>query len=191
VTEAAVGKRRGARGVLLAIPLLVFAGLAALFYLQLFAGPPSRLPSALIGRPAPSFDLPPIAGSTTPGLASADLARGRVTVLNVWASWCVPCRDEHPLLMALARDPSFDLVGLNNKDSAENARRFLGQLGNPFRRIGADANGRVAIDFGVYGVPETFVLDGAGRIAFKHVGPLTEALVRDRLLPEIRKAQGR
>lgn len=191
MTEAAVGKRRGARGVLLAIPLLVFAGLAALFYLQLFAGPPSRLPSALIGRPAPSFDLPPIAGSTTPGLASADLARGRVTVLNVWASWCVPCRDEHPLLMALARDPSFDLVGLNNKDSAENARRFLGQLGNPFRRIGADANGRVAIDFGVYGVPETFVLDGAGRIAFKHVGPLTEALVRDRLLPEIRKAQGR
>jgi cytochrome c biogenesis protein CcmG/thiol:disulfide interchange protein DsbE len=180
--------RRGRRWALF-MPLVLFAGLAALFYVQLFAGPPSRLPSVLIGREVPEFILPPLEGTSRPGLSSADFKRGRVTVMNVWASWCLPCRDEHPYLVALARDASFDIVGINNKDNPENARRFLGQLGNPYARIGTDVNGRVSIDWGVYGVPETFVVDGHGRIAFKHVGPLNAQIVETRLLPEIRRAQ--
>jgi cytochrome c biogenesis protein CcmG/thiol:disulfide interchange protein DsbE len=178
------------RGWFAAIPLVVFAGLAILFFVQLFAVPPSLLPSALIGRPVPDFRAEPIEGLQLPGLETADLRRGRVSVVNVWASWCVPCRDEHPHLMALARDGSFDVVGINNKDAVENARRFLGQFGNPFTRIGRDPSGRISIDWGVYGVPETFVVDGEGRIAFKYVGPLTAEVVSGRLLPAIRRAQG-
>lgn len=185
-TSAPQPKRSG-RWLLL-IPLVLFTGLAGLFLVQLNSGPPSRLPSVLIGREVPQFDLPPIQGASWPGFATGDLRRGRVTVVNVWASWCVPCRDEHPILMQMARDGSYDLVGINNKDNADNARRFLGQLGNPFSRIGADTNGRVSIDWGVYGVPETFVVDGQGRIAFKHVGPIDQRILETRLMPEIRKA---
>jgi cytochrome c biogenesis protein CcmG/thiol:disulfide interchange protein DsbE len=173
--------------LVLALPLLFFAGLAALFYVGLFAGDPSRIPSALVGKPAPSFDLPPLPGLQAPGLASADL-RGRVSLVNVWASWCVPCRDEHPMLMALARDGRIRVLGLNYKDQPENARRFLGVHGNPFAAVGVDASGRTAIDWGVYGVPETFVVGPDGRILYKHVGPLTEQAVRDVLGPVIEKA---
>ncbi|MGV6871397.1 DsbE family thiol:disulfide interchange protein [Pseudochelatococcus sp. B33] len=170
------------RRLLVLLPLVVFGALAALFFTRLVDGDPSRVPSALIGRAVPAFDLPPLDGLTrdgapVPGLATADLKTGKVTIVNVWASWCVPCRQEHPLLVRLASDPRVEVVGINYKDAPENARRFLGALGNPFTRVGADESGRVGIDWGVYGVPETFVVAGDGTIRHKHIGPLTpEAL---------------
>ena len=166
------------RRALLLLPLAVFLGLTGLFLLRLGAGDPSRVPSALIGRPAPAIDLPPLAGLPVPGLSTADLAAGHVTVLNVFASWCAECHEEHPALSALAQDPAFQaagasLAGLVYKDDPDNARRYLGAKGNPFARIGADRSGRAGIDFGVYGVPETFVIRGDGVIAYKLVGALT------------------
>ncbi|GGC51052.1 DsbE family thiol:disulfide interchange protein [Chelatococcus reniformis] len=172
------GPTAGPRRRLVLIPLLVFLALAALLLVRLFGGgDPSAVPSALIGKPVPSFDLPPLPGlgqdgAAVPGLKAADL-KGHVTVVNVWASWCAPCRIEHPLLLQLARDPRIRLVGINYKDTPENARRFLGQLGNPFAAVGQDLSGRTGIDWGVYGVPETFVVDASGIIRHKHVGPLT------------------
>jgi cytochrome c biogenesis protein CcmG, thiol:disulfide interchange protein DsbE len=163
--------------LLFLLPGLVFAGLALLFLMRLFAGDPSQVPSALIGRPVPTFALAPLdglvrEGRPVPGLSSQDL-KGGVTVVNVWASWCVPCRQEHPLLMELAKEPSIRVVGINYKDNPENARRFLGALGNPFQAVGVDASGRTAIDWGVYGVPETFVVSPDGTIRYKQIGPLT------------------
>ena len=163
--------------LLFVLPGLLFAGLAVLFLVRLHAGDPSRVPSALIGRPVPAFALAPLEGlrahgQPVPGLASEDL-KGRVTVVNVWASWCGPCREEHPLLVDLARDPSIRVVGINYKDNPENARRFLGALGNPFAAVGVDPSGRTAIDWGVYGVPETFVIGPDGTIRHKHIGPLS------------------
>jgi len=157
-------------------PVLVFAALALLFLLRLYSGDPSRVPSVLIGRPVPAFTLEPLpgltqAGQPVPGLSDADL-KGRVTVVNVWASWCVPCRQEHPALLDLAKEPAVRVVGINYKDNPENARRFLGSLGNPFAAIGADTSGRAAIDWGVYGVPETFLVGPDGTIRHKHIGPL-------------------
>ncbi|WP_181705210.1 DsbE family thiol:disulfide interchange protein [Chthonobacter rhizosphaerae] len=174
------------------LPLLLFAALAALFYVRLYAGDPSELPSALIGRPVPAFELPPVEGlarngAPVPGFSAADL-KGEVTVVNVWASWCGPCRAEHPLLVELARDDRFRLVGLNYKDSPANATRFLNALGNPFSAVGADQSGRVGIDWGVYGVPETFVVGRDGTIAFKHVGPLDPDSLATRLKPAIEAA---
>ena len=167
----------GARRWFLAVPLLAFAALALLFFTRLQSGDPSKLPSALIGRPVPSFTLPPLAGLQRDGVALPGLdneaLKGRVTVVNVWASWCAPCRDEHPVLMQLGQMQGVRLVGINYKDQAENARRFLGALGNPFSAVGADTAGRAAIDWGVYGVPESFIIDANGVIAYKHVGPLT------------------
>jgi cytochrome c biogenesis protein CcmG/thiol:disulfide interchange protein DsbE len=159
------------------LPVVMFAGLALLFLVRLQAGDPSKVPSALIGRPAPAFALAPLEGlqangRPVPGLSGSDLA-GKVTVVNVWASWCAPCRQEHPLLMELAKDPTIRVVGINYKDNPENARRFLGALGNPFAAVGADPNGRAAIDWGVYGVPETFVIGPNGTIRHKQIGPLT------------------
>lgn len=176
------------------LPVALFAGLAGLLYLALFWGDPSEVPSALIGKPVPDFDLPPVAGlEGVPGLSSADLARGKVSVVNVWASWCVPCRDEHPVLEALAlrlaRAGDGQLVGLNYKDAPENARRFLGTLGNPFSAIGADRTGRVAIDWGVYGVPETFIVDGQGRIVYRHVGRIAPSQLDSVIMPAIAKAR--
>jgi cytochrome c biogenesis protein CcmG/thiol:disulfide interchange protein DsbE len=164
------------------LPLLVFTGLALLFLVRLFAGDPSRVPSALIGRPVPAFTLEPVPGLTevgapVPGLSDVDL-KGRVTVVNVWASWCVPCRQEHPALMELAKNPAVRVVGINYKDNPDNARRFLRDLGNPFAAIGADSSGRAAIDWGVYGVPETFVVGPDGTIRHKHIGPLQPGQMR-------------
>ena len=161
------------------LPLALFLALAALFYFRLGAGDPSVIPSALIGRPAPDTDLPPVAGLTrdgkpVPGLSAADL-KGQVTVLNVWGSWCLPCREEAPVLLRMAADPRYRLVGLDYKDEPANALKFLERFGNPFVAIGADANGRGAIEWGVYGVPETFVLDRKGMILHKLVGPITSA----------------
>jgi cytochrome c biogenesis protein CcmG, thiol:disulfide interchange protein DsbE len=186
--EAAPARRR----LLVLLPLIIFLALAALFYLRLGSGDPSRVPSALIGRPVPQTDLPPVAGLAregrpVSGLAAADFT-GAVTLLNVWASWCVPCHDEAPLLMRLAEDKRIRVVGINYKDQAVNARRFLGRHGNPFTAIGADQNGRASIDWGVYGVPETFLIGRNGRIAFKLVGPITPQNLDALLKPEIEKA---
>jgi cytochrome c biogenesis protein CcmG/thiol:disulfide interchange protein DsbE len=178
---------RGKRLIVL-LPLLVFVGLAGLFLSQLVSGrDASEIPSALIGQKAPETKLPPLEGSNMPGLDSKNFA-GRVTLLNVFASWCAPCREEHPVLLALSQDRRYVLAALNYKDRPENARRFLGDLGNPFAAIGTDEAGRAAIDWGVYGVPETFVIGKDGRIAYKHVGPLTPDSVRAQLLPQIEKA---
>jgi cytochrome c biogenesis protein CcmG/thiol:disulfide interchange protein DsbE len=184
--------KAGSRRWVLLIPLAIFLGLAGLFLVRLGAGDASRIPSALIGRAVPRTDLPPVTGLTreaaeVPGLDPASF-NGKVTLLNVWASWCVPCHDEAPLLMALARDPRFRIVGINYKDAPDNARRFLGRHGNPFTAVGADANGRASIEWGVYGVPETFVVDAQGRIAFKLVGPITPENLEKTLKPALEKA---
>jgi cytochrome c biogenesis protein CcmG/thiol:disulfide interchange protein DsbE len=173
-------------------PLAVFLGLAALFFFRLFAGDPARLPSALIGHPVPQTNLPPVAGldrngAPVPGL-DAEGFKGAVTVVNVWASWCVPCHDEAPLLMKLAEDKRMRVVGINYKDEPDNARRFLGRYGNPFAAAGADASGRAAIEWGVYGVPETFVVGRDAHIAYKLVGPITADNIDKVLKPEIDKA---
>jgi cytochrome c biogenesis protein CcmG/thiol:disulfide interchange protein DsbE len=179
------------RRLLVLLPLLVFLGLAGVFLAQLLSGQDgTEIPSALIGQPAPATQLPPLEGSGLPGLDSAQFA-GKVTVLNVFASWCAPCRQEHPVLMGLAQDDRYAMAALNYKDKPKNARRFLGDLGNPYRSIGVDDAGRTAIDWGVYGVPETFVIGKDGAIAYKHVGPLTPDSVRTALLPEIEKALAR
>jgi cytochrome c biogenesis protein CcmG/thiol:disulfide interchange protein DsbE len=160
------------------LPGLVFLVLAGLFLFQLKWGRnPAELPSVLINKPVPAFRLAPLEGLSAdgrpvPGLSNEDL-KGRVTVVNVWASWCGPCRQEHPLLVELARDPSIRVVGINQKDNPDNARRFLGTLGNPYAAVGVDPNGRASIDWGVYGVPETFIVGPDGTIRHKHIGPLT------------------
>ena len=179
---------RGRRRLFVFLPLLVFLGLAGLFLAQLLSGRDvSEIPSALIDQPAPQTNLPPLEGTTLPGLESKSFA-GKVTLINVFASWCAPCREEHPVLLGLSGDTRFVLAGLNYKDQPENARRFLGDLGNPYQAIGVDPAGRAAIDWGVYGVPETFVIGKDGRIAYKHVGPLTADSARALLLPQIEKA---
>lgn len=173
------------------VPLALFLALAVLFYGQLGSGDPSEVPSALIGKSVPDFRLEGVAGLTREGkpvlgLSSADLADG-VAVVNVFASWCAPCRAEHPLLMGLAKDHRIRLYGLNYKDADDQALRFLNGLGNPYAAVGADRNGRVGIDWGVYGVPETFVV-ADGRIAAKLVGPLTPERILSDLQPAIDKA---
>jgi cytochrome c biogenesis protein CcmG, thiol:disulfide interchange protein DsbE len=182
----------GRRRLLVALPLIAFVGLVLLFLIRLFAGDPSRVPSALIGHPAPQTVLSGLAGldrdgKPVPGIDPNDF-KGAVTVVNVWASWCVPCHDEAPLLMQLAQDQRLRLVGINYKDEPENARRFLGRYGNPFAAAGADRNGRAAIEWGVYGVPETFIVGRDGRIDYKLVGPITPDNLLGVLKPEIEKA---
>ena len=183
--------RHGRRAVVI-IPLLLFLALAALFLFRLGAGDPSRIPSALIGRPAPQTDLPPLEGLTrggtpVPGLRTADFA-GQVTVVNIWASWCVPCHEEVPFLDRLSKDSRIRMVGINYKDNAENARRFIGRYGNPFVAVGVDANGRAGIEWGLYGVPETFVVGRDARIAYKLVGPITDGNYETQVLPAIEAA---
>jgi len=183
------------RRLVVLLPLLAFLALAALFLYRLGSGDPSKLPSALIGRPVPDTPLPPIAGllrdgATVPGIDSADF-KGAVTLLNVWASWCVPCHDEAPLLMTLAADKRIRIAGINYKDQPDNARRFIGRYGNPFAAVGADVNGRASIDWGVYGVPETFVIGRDGRIAYKLIGPITPGNLDATLKPAIEKALGK
>jgi cytochrome c biogenesis protein CcmG, thiol:disulfide interchange protein DsbE len=186
--RAGIGRRR----LLVLAPLVVFTALVLLFVIRLFSGDPSRIPSALIGHPAPQTTLPPVAGlehdgRPVPGIDPATF-KGAVTLVNVWASWCVPCHDEAPLLVQLAQDQRLRIVGINYKDEAENARRFLGRYGNPFAAAGADPNGRAAIEWGVYGVPETFIVGRDGRIAYKLVGPLTPENLETTIKPEIDKA---
>ncbi len=159
-------------------PLLLFAIVAGYFAVGLTRDP-GTLPSALLDKPAPDFALPPLLPNK-PGLATADL-KGAPVLVNVWASWCVPCRAEHPVLTRLARE--VPVFGFNYKDKPEDARRFLVELGDPYRRIGTDPSGRVGIDWGVYGVPETYVVDAEGRIRHRHVGPLTDRVVAETIRP--------
>jgi cytochrome c biogenesis protein CcmG/thiol:disulfide interchange protein DsbE len=170
------------------LPLAIFLALAGIFLMQLLSGRDiTAVPSALIGEPAPKTALPPLEGIALPGLDSTQFS-GKVTLVNVFASWCAPCREEHPVLMALGQDKRFAISGLNYKDKPENARRFLGDLGNPYGAVGTDEAGRSAIDWGVYGVPETFIIGKDGKVAFKHVGPLTVQSVQATVMPEIEKA---
>ena len=176
------------------VPVVIFAGLAAVFMTGLKSGDPSKLPSALINKPAPAFDLPPLEGLTAdgaavPGLSSQNLGNGDLTLVNVWASWCGPCRDEHPQLNSLAAQDGIKLVGLNYKDQRENALRFLNALGNPFTRVGVDRTGRTAVEWGVYGVPETFIVNGDGIIVYKFTGPITVEALENDVMPAIKKAR--
>ena len=175
------------------LPLALFALVAALLFVRLYAGDPSKLPSALIGESAPPLALPGLDGPS--GLADADLRQGHVSVVNVFGSWCEPCRFEHPTLMALAADEDLKrkgvvVYGLAQKDSPENVRRFLGALGDPYAKVGLDADGRAGIDWGVYGVPETFIVRGDGTIAYKFVGPITTEQLASEVKPQILKAIG-
>jgi cytochrome c biogenesis protein CcmG/thiol:disulfide interchange protein DsbE len=180
------------RRVIVLVPLIIFAGITALFLIRLTAGDPSLIPSALIGHPVPQTALPPVAGlkrdgDAVPGIDPASF-KGAVSIVNIWASWCVPCHDEAPQLMQLAQDRRLRVVGINYKDDADNARRFLGRYGNPFAAAGVDHNGRAAIEWGVYGVPETFLIGRDARIAYKLVGPITADNFQSVLMPQIEKA---
>ena len=189
---AASDAPRQSRRWLVVLPLIGFMAVAGLFLMRLHGGDPSKIPSALIGRPAPQTVLPALAGLVDNGIAVPGLDpsafKGKVSVVNVWASWCVPCHDEMPLLTALAKDKRLQIVGINYKDSPDNARRFLGRYGNPFSMVGADGNGRGSIEWGVYGVPETFVVGREGTIVYKMVGPVTPANIDSVLKVEIEKA---
>jgi cytochrome c biogenesis protein CcmG/thiol:disulfide interchange protein DsbE len=165
------------------LPVLLFVLVAGYFALGLRRDP-ALLPSALLDKPAPEFDLPGLGGK--PGLARADLA-GHVVLVNFFASWCAPCREEHPLLMRLAEEGRITLYGIDYKDKPDDAARLLAQLGDPYRRIGVDQAGRTAIDFGVYGVPETYVVDAAGRIRYRQVGPITADDYQQKLLPLLKQ----
>ncbi len=173
------------RGWIFLIPAAVFGLLAAGFYAGLGIDP-SILPSPLIDQPAPRFTLAPLPGETA-GFSSADLT-GHVSLVNAFASWCVPCRAEHPVLNALAHTKRVPIYGIDYKDKADVALAWIAELGNPYTRIGAD-DGRVGIDWGVYGVPETFIVDKAGRIRYKHVGPLSEADVERTILPLVARLE--
>lgn len=179
--------------LIVVVPVIVFAVLAIVFGFSLKSSDPSRLPSALIGKPVPNVDFPALdglveKGQPLKGVTPADLAQGEVTVVNFFASWCGPCVQEHPMLVELGRR-GVKLVGINYKDPPPGGRRFLGRYGNPFAAVGTDASGRGAIEWGVYGMPETFVIDGKGRIAFKYVGPISPKVLEEQMMPAIKKAR--
>ncbi|ANH06002.1 DsbE family thiol:disulfide interchange protein [Shinella sp. HZN7] len=188
------GKRT--RLVLAALPLAIFAGMAAIFFTML-TDPnrnTSEIPSALIGTKAPYRDLEPLVGAMKDGAQvpalTAESGKGKLTLVNFWASWCVPCRQEHPVILALSKDPRLNVVGVNYKDGSENALRFLGELGNPFSAIGLDPVGKMAIDWGVYGIPESYLVGPDGTILYKKVGPFDDRSLKDGLYPAIEKALG-
>jgi cytochrome c biogenesis protein CcmG, thiol:disulfide interchange protein DsbE len=171
------------------IPIVVFFLLVMLFYSQLIGKKKSHdLPSELLHKPAPFTDLPALAGVSSIGLKSYDF-KGRITVLNIFASWCAPCRAEHPILMTMANNKKFTLVGLNYKDNPENTKRFLEKLGNPYATIGIDTSGHAGIDWGVYGVPETYVINKSGVIIYKQVGPLSDDILKNNILPAVERAE--
>ncbi|MVA24175.1 DsbE family thiol:disulfide interchange protein [Agrobacterium vitis] len=185
-------KRGLSRYLLAAIPLAVFALIAGtagkMLYDQDFNGKNvSDIPSALIGTKAPTLNLPPLEGSNLPALTSSAIT-GKLTLVNVFASWCVPCRDEHPLLKQLSNDPRIQIVAINYKDKSDNALRFLGELGNPYKAIGIDPNGKAAIDWGVYGIPESYLVAPDGTIVYKRVGPFDAQSIEQGLYPAIDRA---
>jgi cytochrome c biogenesis protein CcmG/thiol:disulfide interchange protein DsbE len=192
VAPVSLSHSRLSRFGLAILPLVVFLGLAAVLYARLGAGDAARLPSALIGQAAPPLGLPGL-DETKPGLVDSDLRQGHVTLVNVFASWCQPCHVEHEFLLSLANDPALKaegvaLVGVAQKDSPENIRRFLGAAGDPYTKVGLDSDGRAGIDWGVYGVPETFIVRGDGVIAYKVIGPISADMVESVVKPEIAKA---
>ena len=166
------------------LPLFIFLGLAALFYSLLTqeGRDTSAHPSALLDKPAPTTELPPLGELPLPGMTPA-LFEGKLSVVNVFASWCVPCRQEHPQIVAIGNDERFQVIGLNHKDRTENAISFLAELGNPYDAIGVDRSGRASIEWGVYGVPETFLVDQQGKIFYKHVGPISPAALQKVIIP--------
>jgi periplasmic protein thiol:disulfide oxidoreductases, DsbE subfamily len=185
-------KRGIGRYAVALVPLLVFAIIAGtagkMLYDQDFNGKNvSEIPSALIGTKAPTLSLPPLEGSNLPALTS-DAIAGKLTLVNVFASWCVPCREEHPILKELAKDPRLTVVGINYKDRNDNALRFLGELGNPYAAIGIDPTGKAAIDWGVYGIPESYLVGADGTILYKKVGPFDPQSLAQGLMPAIEKA---
>ena len=191
----AEGAGKRTRLILAALPLAIFLGLALIFWTQLNSGRDiSEIPSALIGTKAPFRDLEPLAGATRDGAPvpalTAQAVKGKLTLVNFWASWCVPCRQEHPVILALSRDPRLNVVGVNYKDGSENALRFLGELGNPFSAIGLDPVGKMAIDWGVYGIPESYLVGPDATILYKKVGPFDDKSLKDGLYPAIEKALG-
>lgn len=176
------------------VPVTIFVVVAALMLVRLQGDNPSIVPSPLVGKATPEFALPGLAGlqiegTPSPGFSSSDLKKGHVTLVNVWASWCVPCRQEHPVLMQLAAQRDLKVFGINYKDKTENARRFLGVLGNPYHAVGVDPEGRTAIDLGFYGVPETFVISPKGVIVYKFIGPMTPEAVEKEIIPAIAAAR--
>jgi len=180
--EMSAGKGLSRRRMLYALPAVGFAGMAVAFAWGLTRNP-QELPSALIGKPVPVFDLPPVQGREL-GLSSADL-KGEVSLVNVFASWCVACRAEHPLFVQLSVGKIVPIQGLNYKDAPQDAAEWLDRLGDPYTRTGADRDGRVAIDWGVTGVPETFVIGADGRVVYKQIGPVTQQTLDETILPLI------
>ena len=171
------------------IPLVLFAALAGVFLMNI-GKDSSVVPSALLDKPAPDFQLPPLPGRDR-GLSRADISKGEVSVLNVFASWCIPCRAEHPLIKRLAREADVPVYGLNYKEKdPQDGVNWLAELGDPYTAVGMDLSGRTGIDFGVYGVPETFIIDGSGQIRYKHVGPVTNEVLEEVLLPKIAELKG-
>ena len=189
--EAETATARPRRRWLAYAPLIVFMALAWLLFERLGAGDPSSIPSVLIGQSAPPLNLPGLDGGQ--GLTDADLRAGHVSVVNVFGSWCEPCHFEHQYLMALSADPDLKakgvaIYGVAQKDSAENIRRFLGAKGDPYAKVGLDQDDRAGVDWGVYGVPETFVVRGDGKLSFKLVGPITATTLESAVKPQILKA---
>jgi cytochrome c biogenesis protein CcmG, thiol:disulfide interchange protein DsbE len=181
-------------GLIRLMPVFVFVGIAIFFGIALTTGDPSKIPSTLIGKPVPQSSFPAVEelvadGRPVPGFVSMDLAKGNATIVNFWASWCAQCVEEHPLLDNLAATSGADLVGVNYKDTSVAARRYLGRYGNPYAAVGSDLTGRNAINWGVYGMPETFVINGKGEIVYKHVGPLSPEAIETKILPAVAKAK--
>ncbi|WP_104017047.1 DsbE family thiol:disulfide interchange protein [Roseovarius nitratireducens] len=173
---------------LMVAPLVVFAAFAGLAFIGLYRENPDALPSALAGRQAPAVETTPLGDK--PGFGDADLRAGEVSLVNYWASWCAPCRVEHPNLMQLAAD-GIPVYGVNYKDKPGNALGFLEELGDPYTGIGADASGRMALEWGVYGVPETYVIDGQGEIVQRFAGPITDRVLENTIRPAIEAARER
>ncbi len=172
--------------LILALPLLVFLGFGFFFVSGIFNSSNDELPSQFIGKDAPELNLASFSDSPIP--TNMDLSSGGVTLVNYWASWCTPCRAEHPSLKFLA-DMGIPIIGINYKDEEEHALAFLNELGNPFTKIGTDKNGRVALEWGVYGIPETFIINGQGKVTLRFPGPITQRVLYDSILPEIEKAK--
>jgi cytochrome c biogenesis protein CcmG/thiol:disulfide interchange protein DsbE len=172
---------------LMLAPPLVFAGLAALFFVSMQRSDPDQLPSAMEGRAAPAVQV--VALGTGPDLTDAMLREPGVKLVNFWASWCAPCRAEHPVLKTLQAE-GVTILGVNFKDKPEAALQFLQDLGNPYAAIGADVSGRMGLDWGLYGVPETFVIDGTGKVILRHAGPITPGILEDRIRPALAEAAG-
>lgn len=182
------------RNRIVLLPILGFVALAALFAYALRGNDPTKLPSALLGKQAPATELAAMPALTrnnvpVPGITTADLTKGDVVLVNFWASWCVPCVQEHPVLTELKKQTGVRLLGVDHKDPEPGGSKFLARYGNPFDAVGIDGNGRVSIEWGVYGMPETFVVNGRGRITYKHVGPITPEIMRSVIIPQIEKAK--